>query len=61
MPTELELRLEARIAEPAPERAYRVDWSPCPPHHFDDWKRSEALGVTLRECSACGLIEGYAR
>lgn len=57
--TELELRLEARIAE-RPVRMYQGDWSDCA-HDFSVWTFSVALHVRYRECRRCGLIEGYAR
>jgi len=56
MQTALELRLEARIAEP-PVREYQEDWSDCA-HDFSAWTFSVALSVRYRECRRCGLVEG---
>lgn len=58
-PSELELRLEARVLEDLkPERIYRERWSSCV-HAF---KRLGEIGAALLdECEDCGLVVGVAR
>jgi hypothetical protein len=58
-PTELELRLEARITDDIkPERVYHERWSRCQ-HAF---RRLGEIGpVLLDECLDCGLVVGIAR
>lgn len=56
--TELEMRLEARIAE-IPPRRYIENWAYCPPHYYFKETRDEALQVILRECRECPIIEGW--
>ena len=58
-PTELERRLETRLAEEIKaERVYSEDWSTCQ-HEF---RRLGEIGQSiLDECGSCGMVVGLAR